>query len=336
MAAVGLRAMGDDSPDWETFAARLRPVMARIEAATALRGAPEDFWRMAPGAAEADRAYWHALVFAQGAQPYAVYERQLVVLEKAERLMERVGMPRELLLRAGDAGMAMLAGETVEDDDGALTLIRQLMDAVRNREEGPWAGLPEDVWLSTMGAFARFVNEHRRAAGRYAFDRGFWTTRQVSAVLFRLGTLEYELLRDGDGPYIDLHIPSDADLTPGALNASAAEARRFLAEYRPDWAAAPIRCCSWLLSPALKAVLPEGSRIIRFQAAFDLTDTNPGADDVLQWVFGLAEAQKADARLEDLPGDTTLRRNMKAFMGAGGRVGVAQGVLARPFGGAIS
>lgn len=332
MAAVGLRAMGDDSPDWETFKVRLRAVMAKVEAVTALRGAPEDFWRMGPEAAEADRAYWNALAFAQGAQPYAVYERQLVVLEKAERLMERIGMPREFLLRSGDAGMAALSGQPVDDGDGALTLARQLMDAVQNREEGPWAGLPEDVWLLTMGAFARFVNEHRRAAGRYAFDRGFWTTRQVSAVLFRLGTLEYELLRDGNGPYLDLHIPSDADLSPGALNASVAEARRFLAEYRPDWAAAPIRCCSWLLSPALKAVLPEGSRIIRFQAAFDLTEVEPEDKEYIPWVFGLTEAQAADCDVETLPENTSLQRGVKAMMRRGRDVGLAHGALARAFG----
>ena len=35
--------------------------------------------------------------------------------------------------------------------------------------------------------------------------------------------------------------------------------------------------------------------------------------------------------LEDLPEDTALQRSMKAFMRAGGRVGIAEGVLARPF-----
>ena len=233
MAAVGLRASGDDSPDWETFRDRLRTLMSGIEA-LGLRGAPEDFWRMSPEAAEADRAYWHISVFAQGAQPYAQYERRLVVLEKAERLMEHVGMPRAFLLRAGDAGMAALRGESVADDDGALTLIRQMMDAVQNREDGPWAGLPEDVWLATMGAFSRFVEEHRRSTGRDGFDRGFWTPRQVNAALFRLGTLEYELRRDDDGPFLDLHIPSDADtipLLPGRRNVVVLILESFSREY---------------------------------------------------------------------------------------------------------
>lgn len=331
MAAVGLRAMGDDSPDWESFAARLRALMSEIEAATGLRGAPEAFWRMSPEAAAADREHWRTLPFAQGAQPYARYERQLVVLEKAERLMERIGMPRQFLLRAGDAGMAALSGGDVDDHDGALTLIRQLMDAVQSREEGPWAGLPEDVWLSTMGAFTRFVNEHHRSTGEYGFDRGFWTTRQVSAVLARVGTLEYELRRDESGPFIDLHIPSDADLSPAALNASVAGARRLLAEHRPEWRDAPMRCDSWLLAPALKDLLPEGSRILRFQAAFDLTEADPDDRSYVAWVFGLTEAQAKARDVDDLPQDTALQRGVVALMRRGRNVGSAAGALARDF-----
>ena len=183
-----------------------------------------------------------------------------------------------------------------------------------------------------MKCFSRFVREHDASWGFYGFDRGFWTTRQRDAKLFRLGELEYELLCEGEGEKaIGLHIPSDASLEPNRLNASLSKARDFLNRHFPDWANAPIRCSSWLLSPALKDLLPPGSRILGFQAAFDLTETNPEADDVLQWVFGLAEAQKADYRLEDLPEDTTLRRNMKAFMRAGGSVGTGEGFLVRAF-----
>ena len=75
MAAVGLRANGDDSPDWETFAARLREVEAKIEAATGLIGAPEALWRMAPDAAEADRRAFRAAIPAQGTYPCTQYEQ---------------------------------------------------------------------------------------------------------------------------------------------------------------------------------------------------------------------------------------------------------------------
>ena len=43
LTAVGLRAGGDDSPDWDTFAARVKLVQAEINA-LGLVGAPEPLW----------------------------------------------------------------------------------------------------------------------------------------------------------------------------------------------------------------------------------------------------------------------------------------------------
>ncbi len=340
MAAVGLRAGGDDSADWETFRERLRTLEKRVEA-LGLRGAPEALWHMSPEAASADRNAWEAAITAQGALPFVEYERGLVDLEHAERLMARVGMPRPFLLRAGDAMLKQLrdraglepdAVPVPDADDGALELARQMMIAAKNRESGPWANLPEDVFLPTLAAFTRFVNEHHRATGRYGFDRAGWTTRQIEARLFRLGTLEYELVCDEDGaPRVDLHIPSDADLRPGPLNASVAEARRFLAQYFPAWAEARMECDSWLLSPVLKALLPEGANIPRFQTAFDLAQTDADDRQYVKWVFALSEAQGDDYALDDLPEDTSLRRGVKALMQKGRHVGSARGTLARPF-----
>ena len=48
--------------------------------------------------------------------------------------------------------------------------------------------------------------------------------------------------------------------------------------------------------------------------------------------MGLAEGQKAGAKLDELPEDTALRRSMKALLLSGGKVGVATGMLARQFG----
>ena len=52
-----------------------------------------------------------------------------------------------------------------------------------------------------------------------------------------------------------------------------------------------------------------------------------GQDDVLEWVFGVAAGQRGVARLADLPEETTLQKNMKAFLADGGKVGVATGRL---------
>ena len=212
LTAVGLRAGGDDSPDWDSFVARVKRVQAEIDA-LGLVGAPEPLWHMSTEAAAADREAFCASVRAQGALRYIELEEQLMLVEKTERLMENIHMPREFMLEVGDAAF----GE-YPSDDGRVELARQLAIALHNREDGPWTGLPENVWIDTMSAFSRFVNEHRRSTGRWGFDRGFWTTRQINAKLFRLGELEYELLGGDGAPFeIALHIPSDVHLITPAI-----------------------------------------------------------------------------------------------------------------------
>ena len=63
-------------------------------------------------------------------------------------------------------------------------------------------GIPDHVYFATMGCFPRFLEECRQITGVPAFDRGWWTARQISGTLFRLGELEYEL-RTGDGGPLD-------------------------------------------------------------------------------------------------------------------------------------
>lgn len=334
MTAVGLRLNTPKTASWEEFALRLREKQAQIDA-LGLTGAPESFWRMTPEEARADLIRDEALKNAPCAVPGIQWERQMHFQEALERLLEKIDMPLPLAAAARDYALGELDGEAAplpDDLRGADVLAEQLLKAVENRENGPWREIEEEIWIDTMKAFSRFVREHFSSYGFYGFDRGYWTTRQRDAKLFRLGELEYELLRGEDGKAeLWLHIPSDARLEPERLNDSLAKARTFLKKHFPEWTEAPIQCESWLLSPALKELLPPGSRILMFQAAFDLTETDPEPDDVLQWIFGLAEAQKAAAKLEDLPGDTTLRRNAKAYMLEGGRIGTATGILARAF-----
>lgn len=335
MTALGLRLNGAEASDWERFTPILREKQARIDA-LGLAGAPEKYWRMTPEAAGADLREDEAIKDAPEARPYIRWERRMLVQEAMERLLDKIDMPEAFAAVVRDWALGDLDGEAAVlpgDLRGADVLAEQLLAAVKNRQDGPWRDVDEAVWIGTMKCFSRFVREHFASRSYYGFDRGFWTTRQRDAKLFRLGELEYELVVEADGARaIGLHIPSDASLEPERLNASLSKARDFLSRRFPDWADAPIKCSSWLLSPALKDLLPPGSRILAFQAAFDLTGTNPEADDVLQWVFGLSEAQKkAGCRLEDLPEDTTLRHNMKGFMRAGGRVGIAEGILARAF-----
>ena len=243
-------------------------------------------------------------------------------------LLEAIDMPAAM----GAALLGLARGEELPaPPPGADELLAHLLLSLRNRADGPWQGLPEDVFIATMQAFSRFVREHERSFGCVGFDRAFWTTRQASAALLRVGEMEYERRESEGERWLSLHIPSNTRLLPELLNASVDRARALFAAHFPRWADAPIRLHSWLLSPALPALLPEGSRIVRFQRAFDVTELDPDPIDCLEWVFHIPGARLREARLADLEETTSLQRSMKAYLLAGGKVGDARGVLARAF-----
>ena len=332
LAGLGLKASGRDADTWEEQCHRIRELQNQIEA-TGVKGAPENYWYMSEEAAREDRQADHDRIYAPDALPFVQAEEKIVLLDETERFMQELGIPRNLMLAAGDMIFYRQASAGPVSA-GADILIRQLTEAVKSRKYGAWHRLPENVWMDTMKCYPRFISEHRRSYGVDGFDRGEWTTRQVSARLFRLGELEYELLEETAGSSeqcISLHIPSDAKLTPDLLNDSVKKAREFLSEYFPDWADLPMCCESWLLSPRLQEWLPESSGIIRFQNAFDIEETDSADETALEWVFYIAEGQRASMNPASFPESTSLQRRMKADYLSGGKPGSARGRLARDF-----
>lgn len=217
-----------------------------------------------------------------------------------------------------ESGLERLRELLGEDPQGLKMLACQLLYALKTREHFAEMGISDKIFLDTMDCFPRFVGEHMESYGTWGFDREWWTVRQLSSVLFRVGLLEYEL-RDG---FVSLHIPSGAKLYPEQVAASVAEARAFLARHYPDWADKPMGCHSWLLSPTLKELLPPESRIRRFQDLFDVTPTGETDTDFLMWVF-----KNDKIPFSDLPENTPLQRALKAHLLAGGTFADARGVL---------
>lgn len=237
--------------------------------------------------------------------PEAVTERVLAVPAVPDAVLSQLRTPGEW-----EAGRAALAAHLGADEDGFGALAGHLQCALKTYEMYRERGISEEIFAGTMKCFTRFVAEHMESYGRYGFDRDFWTPRQLSGVLFRIGELEYEL---GEGE-IHLHIPSDAILERSRLRASWEAARSMLGD-------GEMVCHSWLLSPDLPGLLDEDSRILAFQRNFSVHSPNPD-ESFRQWVF-------KDPNLPDdaLPEDTTLQRRLKAFLLAGNIFHDARGRL---------
>lgn len=271
------------------------------------------------------------------------------ILKRIEQLCKEIDMPKEateaVLAYGGqqkweelqpsmnklfneetwEEGRKELKEALGEDAKGFGMLCCMLQCAMMSGERYEEKGISHEIYTETMKCFSRFVREHKESFGDYGFDRDFWTPRQLSGLLYRIGELEYELLEREGKKLVDIHIPSDVRLEKEALSRSVREAAAFLKENYPAYAEADMVCHSWLLSPTLKEVLPAESRILTFQEFFDLTETGQNCG-FMEWVF-----KRDDLSLEELPENTSLQRNLKKYLLDGGRVKDAKGVLKQEY-----
>lgn len=237
--------------------------------------------------------------------------------------------------RAAAAWRQLEAALAGDDPDGMALFTLYLAAACTAREINGARGIPDDVFLATMGCFGRFLQEARVRCGRFCFDRAFWAWRQLSGQLFRLGTLEFEyrLLQPDEPappqgqagtPVLSVHIPSDAVLTEAALADSYARALPFFAQYgaalAPAGAPQTLLCHSWLLSPGLYELLPAGSGIRRFADGYRLYASDPDDSSFYEWLFAGRQPP------QPLPQTTSLQRAVCAYLQAGGRIGSGYGI----------
>lgn len=210
--------------------------------------------------------------------------------------------------------------ELLGNDDSGLKMFACMLNAATiTYEKYRDYGISEKTFIDTMSCFTRFAKEHYASYGIYGFDRGWWTYRQLSCVLFKIGELEYEY-RD-DEKTVHLHIPSGASIGIENCKKSLNEFNAFTAKHFPE-KLYPIVCNSWLLSPALDEVLPPQSNIVKFKNCFDIVSWNKTEQEFLLWVYG-----KPDIEYALLPEGTSLQRNLKKHLINGGFVGSAFGRL---------
>lgn len=208
------------------------------------------------------------------------------------------------------------------DADGMKILAVHLTCALGTYEKYRALGIDDSIFYATIGCFSRFLEESVRNKGKALFDRDWWTIRQLSCTLFRLGELEYEITKDGR---VSIHIPSDCDMRDEQVDLSLKKAKFFFKKFFPNVSCDRFYCTSWLLSPNLRKILPANSRILSFSQRFVLTDFMPEDVGFYFWVYG-----KEECAVEDLPQNTSLQKNLKQFLKAGNRLGAASGYILCP------
>ena len=208
------------------------------------------------------------------------------------------------------------------DEDNIKILACMLKASADVYEVYKGKGISDEIYFATMKCYTRFIDETYRMTGKLYFDRYWWTTRQAGCHLFRIGELEYEMKHIGDDIVIGIHIPSNVDFSPFAIDDSLASAKHFFAAYYRELSNAEYRCHSWLLDKQLRKMLKDSSNILSFQNRFEIFNEGEIGTDFIEWLYNTKSTDYAM-----LPENTSLQRNMKKYILSGGVIRNAYGRL---------
>lgn len=268
----------------------------------------------------------------------AIYEfaKEIGLPEQAEKCVESCALSAQekraclaLFDRDEDAFFEMMKARPQPRQLVLCLFVQYAME-----QEPKWraAGISEQVYRDTMSDLVLWYNECIRLTGQPGLVEWDWLALLLKGKMYRLGRLQYRprILKDDISaagrtfaaglPMLEIHIPAGAPLEPSAVRDSLAQAWTFFEKERPEL----MYCHSWLLSPALKQLLPQTSNILRFQALFGVYDEDFASRQAEERVFGDI--------LEDIsayPESTGLQKALKQFLLGGGRVGMGSGVIAR-------
>ena len=213
------------------------------------------------------------------------------------------------------------------DEHQRRALALELKAALTTYEKYLSEGIPERVFVDTLKAYTRYAKSYEKTYGEWGFEHASWLPRHLSMRIFRLGTLEYEYKEFLGDNSIVIHIPPDAVLDSDLLDDSFLQAKEFAKKFRPEFVGKRIIGNTWLTSPVLEELLPEGSKILTFKRKFDIIEHKAGESYISSFVFERPGFNPDTDDIDSLPERTSLQRSIKALYKRGGRVGFGVGIL---------
>ena len=192
-------------------------------------------------------------------------------------------------------------------------------------------GIPETYFWDSCMDFPIWCNDHLVRFGRPDFIEWDWVGKTLRMEVIRIGRLQFEpdVLKHeisvsgqtyvAGTPILHVHIPAGEPLDLAAVLDSMDRAPKFFKQYYGSEFTL-FHCHSWLLSPDLKNLLSENSRIMQFKNLFQVY----GTDDERQAeerVFGFLSDDPAK-----YPEKTSLQRTVKEYLLSGNEVKMAVGI----------
>ena len=124
---------------------------------------------------------------------------------------------------------------------------------------------------------------------------------------------------------LSVHIPIAKNFNRQTINESYKRCLDVIDSCYPEYANAPIVCVSWIISPQLNMFLKPESNIVGFLSRYHSFPVKSMGLGVRGFLF----SKTADTPIEELPEDTSLQRNVKAYLLTGKYVYESGGIIFR-------
>ena len=155
------------------------------------------------------------------------------------------------------------------------------------------------------GAFDATLTETDEYFTGYAYDeRGYLAKNKVT-----LKKSDWTVILKGGDNVVGLHMPPGGGMTHELVSEAFAKAQEFLATFYPDFDYKAFVGVSWIFDPKLADVLGEDSNITKFMKRFIPMGVKSQGLGALNFIF--LSPDPANAVIEELPEDTSLRRKLK-------------------------
>ena len=187
------------------------------------------------------------------------------------------------------------------------------------------------MWDTMIDIKCKFAEEHD-LSGIWGTGAMSWYMRVFTLRIIKLGRLEFEPIgykwdtpyrgiKKGD-PVMNMHIPSTGPMRIEDVLDSFKRAYKFFGYTEPM----PVAAASWLLYPPVcEQVMKPGSNLRNFYDLFDVVESYEDPDNKNFWrIFNM---EWSPGVLDKVPLDTSLRRNLHAFMKPGVNMGVGRCML---------
>ncbi len=189
-------------------------------------------------------------------------------------------------------------------------------------------GRGEELFDNILRDFAAKVRECYDYTGSWGIHVAKWYNGWFDLTRVAFSRLQFEVrpFRNHYGDMtpedlvINVHIPSIGPLDPQLCEADYRRAAEFFGEHFGD--RVPFICHTWLLNPDHPKFLPSTSRLLPFQAKYDIFKFEEHTN-FLWRLFGTAYTGDP----HDLTERNSLERAYKNWLLAGGRVGEGVGIF---------